>query len=107
MRGELPFWNRRRATPTTSAIVLASPPKHPGRCEACTSNSKSHIQRGSMKARTSLLIIFVAAVFVFATVSRGYPAQTTSGQERTDMPNQSGDNPNITGSETAQQGTTN
>jgi hypothetical protein len=64
-----------------------------------------------MKARTSVLIIFVAAVFVLATVSHGYPAQTTSGQERTDIQSQSGNNPNVTkdisGSENGQQSMTN
>jgi hypothetical protein len=56
-----------------------------------------------MKVRTSLLIIFVAAIFVFATASHGYAAQTTAGQERTDMQNQSGNNPNTYGSDTGQQ----
>jgi len=52
---------------------------------------KSPNQKGNMKARTNLLIVFVAAVFVLATVSHGYPAQTTSNQER----NQPGNNPNF------------
>src|SRR5262245_8955389 len=64
-----------------------------------------------MKARTSVLIIFVAAVFVLATVSHGYPAQTTSGQERTDKQNQSGNNPSfnndLPGSENGQKSITN
>jgi hypothetical protein len=51
-----------------------------------------------MKARTSLLIVLVSAVFVLATVSRGYAAQTTS-QERTDTQNQSRDNPNYSQNE--------
>ena len=64
-----------------------------------------------MRARTSLFIVFVAAVFVLATVSHGYPAQTTSDQERTGKQNQSGNNPNfnndLSGSENAQNGMTN
>jgi hypothetical protein len=64
-----------------------------------------------MRARTSLLIVFVAAVFVLATVSCGYPAQTTSDQERTGKQNQLGDNPNfnndLSGSENAQKSMTN
>jgi len=72
---------------------------------------KSQIQRGNMKARTSVLIIFVASVFVLATVSHGYPAQITSGQERPDKQNQPGNNPNInndlSGSENGQKGMTN
>jgi hypothetical protein len=44
-----------------------------------------------MKARTSLLIVFVAAVFVLATVSRGYATQTPSNQERTDKPSMTND----------------
>ena len=60
-----------------------------------------------MKARTSVLIIFIAAVFVLATVSHGYGARTTSGQERTEQQNQSGNNPNynndLSGSQNGQQ----
>jgi hypothetical protein len=46
-----------------------------------------------MKAKTSVLIVFVAAVFVLATVSHGYSAQTTSEQERTIQQSQSGNTP--------------
>ena len=64
-----------------------------------------------MRARTSLLIVFVAAVFVLVTVSRGYPAQSTSDQERTGKQNQSGNNPNLnkdlSGSESGQKSMTN
>jgi hypothetical protein len=64
-----------------------------------------------MRARTSLLIVFVAAVFVLATVSRGYPAQTTTEQERTGKQDQLGNNPNfnndLSSSENAQNGMTN
>jgi hypothetical protein len=64
-----------------------------------------------MRARTSLLIVFVAAVFVLATVSHAYPAQTTSDQERTGKQNQSGNNPNfnndLSGSENGQKSMTN
>src|SRR5262252_6728602 len=64
-----------------------------------------------MKPRTSVLIIFIAAVFVLATVSRGYPARTTSGQERTEQQTQSGNNPNynneLSGSQNGQQSTPN
>lgn len=59
-----------------------------------------------MKGRTTVLIVFVAAVLVFATVSHGYPAQTT-----TDMQNQVGNNPNfnndLSGSENGQNNMTN
>jgi hypothetical protein len=44
-----------------------------------------------MKARTSLLIVFVAAVFVLATVSHAYATQTPPNQERTDKPNMTND----------------
>ena len=64
-----------------------------------------------MKSRTSLLIIFIAAVFILATVSHGYPARTTSGQERTEQQNPSGNNPNYnndpSGLQNGQQGMTN
>ena len=64
-----------------------------------------------MKPRTSVLIIFIAAVFVLATVSRAYPARTTSGQERTEQQTQSGNNPNynneLSGSQNGQQSTPN
>jgi hypothetical protein len=60
-----------------------------------------------MKARTSALIIFIAAVFVFATLSHGYHAQTTSEQERTAQQTQSGNTPDVSGSETGQQTMTN
>ena len=48
-----------------------------------------------MKARTTVLIVLIAAVFVLASVSHGYPAQTTPDQERADKQNQSGNNPNF------------
>jgi hypothetical protein len=64
-----------------------------------------------MKARTSVLIVFIAAVLVLVTVSRGYPAQTTSDQERTGTQSQSGNNPNfnndLSGSQNRQQSMTN
>ena len=64
-----------------------------------------------MKARTSVLIVFIAAVLVLVTVSRGYPAQTTSDQERTGTQNQSGNNPNfnndLSGSQNGQKSMTN
>ena len=64
-----------------------------------------------MKARTSVFIIFIAAVLVLATVSRSYLAQTTSNHERTQQQNQSGHNPNynndLSGSENGQQSMTN
>ena len=43
-----------------------------------------------MKARTSVLIVFVAAIFVLATVSHAYAAQTTTEQERAAQRNQVG-----------------
>ena len=56
-----------------------------------------------MKARTSVLIVFVAAVFVLATVSHGcQSARTTSQQERTDRQNQSANNPNYSNAENGQ-----
>jgi hypothetical protein len=64
-----------------------------------------------MKTRTSVLIVFVAAVFALATVSHGYPAQTTSDYERTNRQNQSGNNPNLnsdlSGSQNGQNSMTN
>jgi hypothetical protein len=66
-----------------------------------------------MKARTSVLIILITmtAVFLLATVSHGYPAQTTPDQGRTVQQNQSGNNSNLnkdlSGSENGQQSTTN
>src|SRR5262245_48364349 len=62
-----------------------------------------------MKARTNLLIVFVGAIFVLATVSHGYAAQTPSGQGRTDQQNQSGNNPNVSpsGPENQQKSMTN
>jgi hypothetical protein len=54
-----------------------------------------------MKARTSVFIIFIATLFVLATVSHGYSAQTSSGQERTGQQNQ----PNVL--QSGQQGMTN
>jgi hypothetical protein len=59
-----------------------------------------------MKARTSVLIVFVAAVFVLATVSHGYAAQTTSSQERSVQQNQPG-NTDLSGSENGQNSVTN
>src|SRR5215475_769665 len=63
----------------------------PSALEVC----KSQIRRGNMKARTSVLIIFVAALLVLARISQGYPAQTTPDQERAAQQNQSGNNPNL------------
>ena len=64
-----------------------------------------------MKARTTGLIVLVAAVFVLAVVSHAYPAQTTSKQERTDKQDQSGNDPNfnndLSGSENGQNSMTN
>jgi hypothetical protein len=37
---------------------------------------KRQIQRGNMKARTTLLIVLIAAVFVLATISMGFQGET-------------------------------
>ena len=46
-----------------------------------------------MRAKTRVLV-FVAAVFVLATILEGYAAQMTSDQQRTYEQKQSGNNPN-------------
>ena len=60
-----------------------------------------------MTARTSVLIIFIAALFAVATVSHGYSAQTSLSQERAEQQNQPGNNPNynndLSGSQNVQQ----
>src|SRR5262245_59776674 len=67
---------------------------------------KSPNQKGNMKVRTNLLIVFVAAVFVLATVSHGFAVQQPTYQQ-----NQSGNNSNsnnyLSGSENAQKSMTN
>src|SRR5262245_20590117 len=64
-----------------------------------------------MRARTIVLIVLVAAVFVLATVSHGYAAQITPDQQRTDKQKQLGNNPNFnndpSGSENTQKSMTN
>jgi hypothetical protein len=63
-----------------------------------------------MKARTSVFVIFIAAIFVLATVSYAHSAQITPDQERIQQ-NQSGNNPNsnnaLSGSENGQNSMTN
>jgi hypothetical protein len=63
-----------------------------------------------MKARTSVFIIFIVAVFVLVTVPQGYSAQTSSALERAQQ-NQPGNNPDynndLSGSQNGQPGMTN
>src|SRR5262245_25228894 len=65
------------------------------RHSACTKKSERQNERGNMRARTTLLIVFVAGIFVFATVSHGVAAQTTSEQQPTYQQNQPGNNPAV------------